>query len=339
MLIQNFALWAMCCVMLVSSHTWASESQSFNPQSPNPPPIGEIKRVKPISSYPSYREFVEGIREKAKKAAMVDRLQKSIDPREFNRLQNNTESFYIQYPSDGLKISGVMAYPKSVPEGKKLPVVIYNRGGNAKHHLRMAFLYRFILPLAEQGYLVLASNYRGAKFSEGKDEFGGADVNDVKALVDLVKTISFADANSIQMVGSSRGAMMTLLAAKDLPLLKSATVIAGVSDMEKHIQYRPEMGRLLASYVPDFKTHQQQALDARSAVKWVDKLPSSVPIMIMHGTQDSRVKVSQAKALAAALKVEEHPYELRLYPNGDHGLTFFQPSFKQDLFEFLAQHR
>ena len=32
--------------------------------------------------------------------------------------------------------------------------------------------------IAAQGYVVIASNYRGNSNSEGKEEFGGSDVND-----------------------------------------------------------------------------------------------------------------------------------------------------------------
>jgi dipeptidyl aminopeptidase/acylaminoacyl peptidase len=60
----------------------------------------------------------------------------------------------------------------------------------------------------------LASNYSGSLFSEGKYEFGGADVNDVLRLIDIAKSIPNADPKRIVMMGWSRGGQMTYQALK-----------------------------------------------------------------------------------------------------------------------------
>ena len=138
----------------------------------------------------SYQQWLQQVYKRTKKHVAVDKFQRQNDPKLYKRLSKNTDSYWMEYESDGLTISGVLAYPKH-SKLDKLPVVIYNRGGNAKTaaNNRWAQL-RKILPLAEQGYLVLASNYRGSKFSQGKDEYGGKDVNDVLRLLELVETHS-----------------------------------------------------------------------------------------------------------------------------------------------------
>jgi tetratricopeptide (TPR) repeat protein len=77
----------------------------------------------------------------------------------------------IKYTSDGLKIVGFV-YKPAHTSGQKLPAVIFNRGGledgviGAQNFNYFYEMYR----LASAGFVVLASQYRGADGSEGKDE-------------------------------------------------------------------------------------------------------------------------------------------------------------------------
>ncbi|MEP6713809.1 MAG: hypothetical protein ABJA37_15390, partial [Ferruginibacter sp.] len=87
----------------------------------------------------------------------------------------------ITYLSDGLKISGYVAKPKDI--NKKYPCLIYCRGGNRDFGSLTSFEQFYIQRMAAWGYIVIASQYRGGPDSEGKDEFGGADINDVLNLL------------------------------------------------------------------------------------------------------------------------------------------------------------
>ena len=65
----------------------------------------------------------------------------------------------IIYSSDGLKITGYLAYPV-LPDS--LPVIIYNRGGNREFGALNPRKIAFILAkLASSGYVVIGSQYRG----------------------------------------------------------------------------------------------------------------------------------------------------------------------------------
>ena len=98
--------------------------------------------------------------------------------------------------------------------------------------------------IAKQGYLVIGSQYRGSSKNipnNGFDQFGGTDVNDVIALTRLTNQIPFADNDNIHMIGWSRGVMQSFIAAKLLPNLISLVAIAGNSDTEKALAWRPDM--------------------------------------------------------------------------------------------------
>ena len=140
---------------------------------------------------------------------------------------NGVNCYQIQYISDGLNVVGFVLIPQSV--GGKFPVLIFNRGGygeRAKISSRNALKYLHYL--ASEGYVVLASQYRGSDGGQGNDEFGGKDVNDILNLIPLAKSLPFADSDKIVMLGFFRGGMMTYLAIKEGAPIHAAAVVGGV---------------------------------------------------------------------------------------------------------------
>lgn len=236
---------------------------------------------------------------------------------------DNVELSRITYESDGLKVRGYIAVPK---QGEKLPCVIFNRGGNrefgALSDLRAALI---LGPLAERGYVVVASQYRGNAGGEGQEEFGGAEVQDILSLVPLLEALPRADASRIGMYGWSRGGMMTYLTLARTDRMRAAIVGAGVSDSFDSVKRRPEMeDHVYSELVPNWSEQREAALEARSAVRWPEKLHKETPILILHGTADWRVHPSQSLRMAEALLEVQHPYRLMIFEGGDHGLTEFR---------------
>lgn len=253
----------------------------------------------------------------------------------------------ITYESEGLKVRGYLAAPTSGEKpsgeespGDKLPCVIYNRGGNrefgALSDLRAAIL---LGKIARRGYVVAASQYRGNAGGEGREEFGGAEVADVLSLIPLLEGLPRADAGRLGMVGWSRGGMMTYLALARTDRLRAAVVGAGVSDSFMTVEHRPEMEeRVYSELVPDWKTNREQALAARSAIRWPEKLHKETPILLLHGTGDWRVHPSNSLRMAEALLEHRHPYRLIVYEGGDHGLTEFRPEVDDAIGAWLDRY-
>jgi dipeptidyl aminopeptidase/acylaminoacyl peptidase len=145
----------------------------------------------------------------------------------------------ITYLSDGLRIKGYLVAPN---HGTHLPCVIYNRGGNrdfGKWTDESVALE--LAKIARWGYVVVASQYRGTAGSEGRDEFGGAEVNDVLTLITLLESYPQADASRIGMYGWSRGGLMTYLALARTDRVRAAVIGAGLTDSFETIQRRPAM--------------------------------------------------------------------------------------------------
>jgi len=227
----------------------------------------------------------------------------------------------ITYLSDGLQVRGWLIEPRAAGV---YPGVIYNRGGNREYGaISESLVIYWISRFADFGYVVAASQYRGNAGGEGIEEFGGAEVNDVLNLVPLLDDHPKADASRLGMYGHSRGGMMTYLALRQTEAFSAGIVDAGVSDCFAWILQRPEMEDVFADLVPDYWANRDAALVARSAIRWPADLPAATPLLLIHGTADTRVEPSHASLMDEALRAVGRPVQLELFPGADHALSGF----------------
>jgi dipeptidyl aminopeptidase/acylaminoacyl peptidase len=225
----------------------------------------------------------------------------------------------VTYASDGLKIKGYLAIPK---KGDRLPAVIYNRGGNrAFGSMTDEQAVTQLGRIASWGYAVAASQYRGSSGGEGKEEFGGADVDDVLNLIPVLESLPKVDSGRIGMFGWSRGGMMTYLVLARTDRIAAAVVGSGVADLADLLAHRPEMEDVFVALIPNYAENKAEALAARSALRWPEKLSRKTPILLLAGTADWRVPPKQALDMGAALLEAKHPFRLVIFEGGDHGLS------------------
>ena len=220
--------------------------------------------------------------------------------------------FYrITYLSDGLKVTGYIAEPK---EKGKYPCIIANRGGNTNFSQWTPISIAYFLGrMASWKYVVIASQYRGNDGGEGKEEFGGKDIDDVLNLIPALSQLPNADTSRIGIEGTSRGGMMTYLALKNTCKFKAAVVTSGFAIAFKIIAARPEMEtKAYAELVPNYKANKEKELKARSAVFWADKMCNTTPLLIMAGSADRRVKPVGSKRVVQKLIDNKHPVKFIL---------------------------
>jgi dipeptidyl aminopeptidase/acylaminoacyl peptidase len=235
------------------------------------------------------------------------------------KTHESTECLRIQYSSDGLKVVGFLVKPRN-PEGRRYPVIIYNRGGLQDIGKIDAPNILDFYELAANGFVVLASQYRGNDGGEGLEEFGGADVGDVVNLVSLASSLPYADPKNIFFYGLSRGGMMTFLALSRGAAVNAAAVVGGIYDlqglMESAKQHMPGIANRVMKLVPDYSSRGTAAFAERSVMQWPEKV--TVPLLMIHGANDEEVPVSQALAFAAKLSSLRKEYELIVYANEIH---------------------
>lgn len=258
-------------------------------------------------------------------------IMKHISKDQFEHYKNNVECYGFIYEVSGVYVKGYLVKPKFNIDFKKYPVIIINRGGNnvRQHTLKLYSLFQYHMYLAEHGYIVISSQYRGAdvwpeavNFDTGRDEFGGKDLADVLGLYPLIDGMADADKNRIGMFGWSRGGMMTYLALKENSRIKAAAVGGAPTDLIDQIKYRPEMEKFVFSrLIPSYHENRKKELENRSVIYWPEKLNMQTPILMIHGESDKQVRVSDSIRLAEKLKEIKHPYKLLIVPNASHGIS------------------
>jgi dipeptidyl aminopeptidase/acylaminoacyl peptidase len=251
---------------------------------------------------------------------------------------DSIEVYRITYLSEGLKIKGLLAQPKE--RGEKYPCIIYNRGGNRDFGLLTAAHGALTLGrLAKEGYVVIASQYRGNGGGEGQEEFGGKDVHDVIILTEALQEIKAADTARIGMYGWSRGGMMTYIALTKTDKIKAAAVGGAVSDNFETIKDRPEMeSGVMAELIPNYPEHKEEALTKRSAIKWAHAFSKQVPILMLHGNSDWRVKPEQSLRLALEFEKYRIPYRLIMFEGGDHGISEHRKEVNEQVVQWFDRY-
>jgi dipeptidyl aminopeptidase/acylaminoacyl peptidase len=141
------------------------------------------------------------------------------------------------------------------------------------------------------------------------------------------------------MFGWSRGGMMTYIALTKTDKIKAAAVGGAVSDSFETIKDRPEMETgVMAEIIPDYEKNKEEELTKRSAVKWADRFPKDVPILLMHGTSDWRVKPEQSLNMAMEFEKYRVPYRLVMFEGGDHGISEHRAEVNEQVMNWFDRY-
>ncbi|MHB1686472.1 MAG: alpha/beta hydrolase family protein [Ignavibacteriaceae bacterium] len=222
----------------------------------------------------------------------------------------------IVYLSDGLKVKGYVAYPTD--QSKKYPCVIWNRGGVKNDGAIDSFTARGMFgQLASWGYVVFASQYRGNAGSEGKEQLGGEEVNDILNLIPLAKEFSFADYDNWGIEGWSRGGMMTYLTLQKNHNFKCAVLVGAISNFRQHFEKNPQSEDHYKEFIGEKNLDEE--IEKRSAINFVDQLPK-IPYLITHGVDDKIVSPLQAIEMSRKMISLKISHRLILFEGGDHFL-------------------
>lgn len=220
--------------------------------------------------------------------------------------------------SDHLKIKGYVITPRD--STRQYPVVIYNRGGNGSYGMvSEPFLFRFLCKLSSRGYVVIGSQLRGSEGSEGEDEFGGRDIDDVLALFAIADDLKSADSRRIAQIGWSRGGITNFQLLKRSQRIKTTVNIAGPADIlntDRNIMFTVYRNRI-AGYAQD----SVAAAKRISPLFQLDSIKSrNGSILYIHGDQDKSVAMNHSETLYAETISRKITSELVIIPGGDHSL-------------------
>lgn len=231
--------------------------------------------------------------------------------------------FVFTYPSDGLKIKGLLSF---VPHPEEHPTLFFLRGGNR--------IFGILNPASDLmcagQYTVIATTYRGG-VSEGVDEFGGSDVNDVKNLVDFIPQLESKLNLSLQqekmyLLGGSRGGMQLFLALARFPELQErfakVVSLSGLLDMHECIAMRPDMKEM---FIRDFglieNVNEEEWIQQRDPLVAACQIKPSLPILVIQGTQDNRVSLEEGYHMVSQLQGQGSDVTYWEIDGGEHCLS------------------
>lgn len=229
--------------------------------------------------------------------------------------------------ADGLGLSGYLTRPRDrAPAG--LPLVVLPHGGPASRDLP-GFDW-MAQAIASRGFAVLQVNFRGSEglgpglLSAGYGEWGRKMQSDLSDGVRHLAGQGVIDPKRVCIVGASYGGYAALAGATiDLGVYRCAVSIAGVSDLRKQIAYsRNRGGAPTERYWNRFLGAEDRG-DAVLAEYSPAQLAhrAEIPILMIHGKDDTVVPLEQSRIMAEALSKAGKPHELVVFKGEDHWLS------------------
>lgn len=253
--------------------------------------------IQPFYALPSNCQWKEITQELLNSEVITSSQKKKI-------MDNQRQLFVFSYPSDGLKIIGLVSIASKAQNPSTIVVL---RGGN-----RLFGLQNPANDLFTTGWdTVISTCYRDG-VSEGVDEFGGNDVNDVNHLIKYIPEIEEKLGLKIQqedmfLIGGSRGGMQMFLVLSRFPELqeKFAKVVSlsGLLDVRYCINDRADMRQV---FIDDFglipNVNENEWIDYRDPMISVNNIRKELPILIIQGTKDIRIPLEVGYRMIEKLK-------------------------------------
>ncbi|HWT50739.1 MAG TPA: S9 family peptidase [Caulobacter sp.] len=261
----------------------------------------------------------------AHKADFLGSVYKSVDADTISPVRS------IKYKAaDGLEISGYLTLPKG-REPKNLPLIVLPHGGPEGRDTP-GFDW-WSQALASRGYAVLQPNFRGSEgfgwdfVKAGFGEWGRKMQTDLSDGVrDLAKQ-GIVDPKRVCVVGASYGGYAALAGATlDKGVYRCAVSVAGPADLKKFLttNLNANNGEVSASqrYWLRFMGAdgiKDPDLAAISPARLADKI--DIPVLLIHGKDDTVVRYDQSQAMADALKKAGKPVNFVTLDGEDHWLS------------------
>jgi dipeptidyl aminopeptidase/acylaminoacyl peptidase len=236
----------------------------------------------------------------------------------------------VRYRSDGLSVIAYFYHPRK-SEGVKRPVIVFNRGSYVRADIAPELLPMFYR-LANSGFSVVAPMYRGSDGGEGRDEMGGADVNDLMNISPVLSQLDSLDTRNVFLYGESRGGMMVFQAIRDGFPARAAATIGAFTDLAE-ITSSGSGAATAKKIFPEFETRRDEILSRRSAIRWPERL--NLPLLLMHGSEDRDVSPAQTFLLATQLARAQKEFGVIVFPGGNHTLQQYRLERDRQAVEFF----
>lgn len=229
--------------------------------------------------------------------------------------------------ADGTAIEGLLTLPPGHRDGQQHPLILVLHGGPADafdDHYLGEFHGVPLADLAAAGYLLLRANPRGSggyghPFRDAiREDWGGADVDDVLSGVDHVIASGLADPQRLGLVGWSYGGYLGARIISRTHRFGAAALGAPVTHLS-HMAVTTDIPGFVADYLGGEFWQVPGRYAERSPLLAAGDI--TTPALILHGEKDPRVPADQGLALYRALERQGLDTRLVTYPRAGHRLT------------------
>ncbi|MBZ5533877.1 MAG: S9 family peptidase [Acidobacteriia bacterium] len=242
------------------------------------------------------------------------------------RGEDMVEPYLVHYPSkDGKwQISAYVYAPYNAERNGKNAAVVFVHGGpngQVQNDLSRPIQY-----LANQGFFVIAPNYRGSS-GYGKEfadanrfDMGGGDLEDVVSAADWLVKTGYVDTKKIAVMGGSYGGYLSMMAVAKAPDRWAAGIpmIPFVNWFTEMENTSPLLREFVRASMGDPIKDMARFKD-RSPIYFADQIKA--PLLLLAGGNDPRCPKTEAEQVVQAVKKRGGVVEFKVYENEGHGFS------------------
>lgn len=220
------------------------------------------------------------------------------------------------------RVQGWLLYPAAFDPAKRYPMIVEIHGGPSSERSASWPSAHFDMSvMAAAGYFVFFPNPRGS-YGEGEaftkanvKDFGYGDLQDILAGVDAVEKKLPLDDKRIGVTGWSYGGFMTMWTVTQTARFRAAVAGAGIADW---LSYYGE-NSIDEWMIPFFgeSVYDNPAVYAKSSpITYIKQVKT--PTLVVVGERDGECPAPQSFEFWHALKAQNVPTELVVYPGEGH---------------------
>jgi len=261
------------------------------------------------------------------------------------RSEDMVEPYLVHYPSRDGKwtISAFLYVPFNMARNGQNAAIVYIHGGPTSQSMNS--FNRFVQYAANQGYMVIAPNYRGST-GYGKEfqqanlfDMGGGDLQDVLAGVDWIKQTGHLDPKKIAVMGGSYGGYLSMMAVTQSPDTWAAGVpiVPFVNWFTEIENEDPVLQQSDLATMGD-PVKNKALYEERSPINYIDRIKA--PLLLLAGGHDPRCPKSETQQVVDAIKKRGGTVDAKVYENEGHGFARVENLIDayQRVADFLLAH-
>jgi len=226
--------------------------------------------------------------------------------------------------ADGDSVYGLLVKPPQFQEGRKYPLVVLVHGGPQSAWLDQ-FHSRWNAQLfAAPGYVVFLPNPRGStgfgqKFVDQiSRDWGGRVYTDLMSGVDAVARLPFVDSTRMAAAGGSYGGYMMNWLEGHTTRFKTLIDHSGIYNLESMYGGTEEL------WFPEWEFGGPPWSSKADYMKWSPHRFAAqfkTPMLVIHGEQDYRIPYTEGLQTFTALRRQNVPARLLVFPDEGHWIT------------------